>query len=75
MRLFRKPNTTIALLAIYTIVVYSYLLPRNTEMSLTEKFITVGVSCVVLVILWILLRKREKLRREREEDLKDKNIK
>ncbi len=70
MRLFRNPNTTVAILAIYTAIVYAYLFPRNNEMSSTEKWITVGASVIVLIILWVLLRKREKLRKEREEDTK-----
>lgn len=70
MRFFRSPNKTIAILAIYTIIMYAYLFPRNTEMSDTEKWVTIAVSAVVLFILWIVMRKREKLRREREEDLK-----
>lgn len=70
MRLFRNPNTTVAILAIYTAIVYAYLFPRNNEMSDAEKWITVGASVIVLIILWVLLRKREKLRKEREEDTK-----
>ena len=70
MRFFRNPNTTVAILAIYTAAAYAYLIPRNNEMSDTEKWITVGVSVVVLAILWVLMRKREKLRRERENDSK-----
>lgn len=70
MRFFRNPNTTVAILAIYTAVAYAYLLPRNNEMSTTEKWITVGVSVIILALLWILMRKREKLRREREKDSK-----
>ena len=73
MRFFRNPNITIALLAIYTAVVYIYLFPKNDEMSSTEKWITIGTSCLVLTILWFLLRKREKLRREREEEMGQKN--
>ena len=73
MRFFRNPNITIARLAIYTAVVYIYLFPKNDEMSSTEKWITIGTSCVVLTILWFLLRKREKLRREREEEMGQKN--
>ena len=70
MRFFRNPNTTVAILAIYTAIAYAYLFPRNNEMSDTEKWVTVGVSVVVLAILWVLMRKREKLRREREKDSK-----
>lgn len=72
MRLFRNPNTTIAILAIYTAIVYAYLLPKNDEMSINEKVITVGASCLILGILWYLLRKRDKLRREREEEMRNK---
>ena len=64
MRFFRNPNTTVAILAIYRAAAYAYLIPRNNEMSDTEKWVTVGVSVVVLAILWVLMRKREKLRRE-----------
>lgn len=70
MKFFRNPNTTVAILAVYTAVAYAYLLPRNTEMSNTEKWVTVGVSVAVLSLLWVLMRKREKLRRKREKDIK-----
>lgn len=70
MRFFRNPNTTVAILAVYTAIMYAYLLPRNNEMSNTEKWITVGVSVAILALLWVLMRKREKLRREREKDTK-----
>ncbi|MBR4065917.1 MAG: hypothetical protein IKJ97_04115 [Bacteroidaceae bacterium] len=72
MRFFRNPNVTIALFAVYTAVMYIILLPRNTEMSSLEKWFTVGVSVVVLGLLWVLLRKREKLRRERENEMKER---
>ena len=71
MRFIKNPNTTIALLAIYTAIMYIYLFPRNTEMSNTEKWITVGVSVIMLILLWFLLRRRNKLRKEREEDMKN----
>lgn len=69
MRFIKNPNTTIALLAIYTAIMYIYLFPRNTEMSNTEKWITVGVSVIMLILLWFLLRRRNKLRKEREDDM------
>ena len=70
MRFFKNPNTTVAILAIYTAIMYIYLFPRNTEMTNTEKWATIGVSVGILVILWILLRRRNKLRKEREEDIR-----
>lgn len=69
MRFFKNPNTTVAILAIYTAIMYIYLFPRNTEMTNTEKWATIGVSVGILAILWILLRRRNKLRKEREEDI------
>ena len=44
-------------------------IPSNNEMGTTEKCVTVGVSVLVLALLWVLLRKREKLRRERENEI------
>lgn len=71
MRFIKNPNVTIAILAIYTAVMYIYLFPKNTEMSNTKKWITVGISAVMLILLWFLLRRRNKLRKEREEGLKN----
>ena len=67
MRFIKNPNLTVALLAIYTAAVYIYFFPRNNEMSNSEKWLTVGASVVMLALLWVLLRRRSKLRREREE--------
>ncbi len=75
MRFFKNPNTTIAILAVYTAVVYAYLFPKNNEMSNTEKWMTIGASCLILAILWYLLRQRYKLRREREEQMHDNKTK
>lgn len=71
MRFIKNPNITIAVLAIYTAIMYIYLFPKNTEMSNTEKWITVGISVGILILLWFLLRRRNKLRKEREEDMRN----
>ena len=55
-----------AILAIYTAAIYIYFFPRNNEMSTNEKWLTVGASVVMLALLWMLLRRRYKLRRRRE---------
>ena len=67
MRFLKNPNLTVAVLAVYTAVVYIYFFPRNNEMSTNQKWLTVGASVVMLVLLWVLLHRRAKLRREREE--------
>lgn len=69
MRFLRNPNVTIAVLAVYTAIMYIIFIPSNDEMGTTEKCVTVGVSVLVLALLWVLLRKREKLRRERENEI------
>ena len=69
MRFIKNPNITIAILAIYTAIMYIYLFPKNTEMTNLEKWATVGVSVAILALLWFLLRRRNKLRKEREEGL------
>ena len=69
MRFLRNPNVTIAILAVYTAIMYMIFIPSNNEMGTTEKCVTVGVSVLVLALLWVLLRKREKLRRERENEI------
>ena len=71
MRFIKNPNITIAVLAIYTAIMYIYLFPKNTEMSNTEKWITVGISVGILILLWFLLRRRNRLRKEREEKLQN----
>ena len=71
MRFLRNPNITIAVLAVYTALMYIFLFPQNKEMSNGEKWATIGASVAILSLLWVLLRKREKLRKQREEDMKN----
>ena len=56
-------------LFLYTTVMAIYFIPRNTDMSDTEKYTTVAVSYVIIALLWQLNVKREKLARQREEDM------
>lgn len=53
-----------------------YLLPRNNEISNSEKFLTLGGAYIVVFALWLMLRKKEqrqKLRREEENNNKKPN--
>ena len=72
MRFLKNPNVTVAILAIYTAGMYIYLFPKNTEMSDTEQWTTIGVSAGILALLWVLLRRKNKLRKEREEKMKER---
>lgn len=41
---------------------------RNTEISNTEKYVTVIASYVIVLALWLVLRKKEELQRKRREE-------
>jgi hypothetical protein len=49
---------------IYFAATAAYLLPRNTELTPTEKYVTVGVGCLIVVALWLVLRKKEQMQRK-----------
>lgn len=63
----KSTGLTIALL-IYVSATAAYFLPRNTEISDTEKYVTVAVSYVIVLVLWLVLRKKEQLQQKRQEE-------
>ena len=64
-----KRSTGVALaFLIYVSVTAAYLLPRNTEVSQTEKILTVAGSYVIVFLLWLVLRKKEQMRERRKKD-------
>ena len=63
----KSTGLTVALL-IYVSATASYFLPRNTEISNTEKYVTVIASYVIVLALWLVLRKKEELQRKRREE-------
>ena len=71
-KLKKSTGLTVALL-IYVSATAAYFLPRNTEISNTEKYVTVIASYVIVLALWLVLRKKEELQRKRrEEDKKER---
>ena len=50
MKKIRKSTGVALAFLIYVSVTAAYLLPRNTEVSLTEKIITVAVSYVIVLL-------------------------
>ncbi|MBQ8225343.1 MAG: hypothetical protein IJZ86_08350 [Bacteroides sp.] len=60
-----KKSTALPLaLLIYISATAAYLLPRNTELSTTEKWVTIGVAYLIVLVLWLLLRKKESMARK-----------
>lgn len=66
-KLKKSTGLTVALL-IYVSSTAAYFLPRNTEISNTEKYVTVIASYVIVLALWLVLRKKEELQRKRREE-------
>ena len=66
-KLKKSTGLTVALL-IYVSATAAYFLPRNTEISNTEKYVTVIASYVIVLALWLVLRKKEGMQRKRREE-------
>lgn len=66
-KLKKSTGLTVALL-IYVSATAAYFLPRNMEISNTEKYVTVIASYVIVLALWLVLRKKEELQRKRREE-------
>ncbi len=64
-----KKSTKLALaLLLYVTATAAYFLPRNTEISDKEKYVTVAASYVIVLVLWLVLRKKEALQQKRREE-------
>ena len=63
-------------LLVYTTAMAVYFLPKNTEISDTEKWVTFGASYLIVALLWYVLRLKEKrmeqYNRKMEESYKEK---
>lgn len=69
MKKLKKSNWLCLVFLIYVTIMAVYLLPRNTEISTTEKYVTVTVSYAIVGLLWVVLRKKEKLAEERKKEI------
>lgn len=72
MRKYRKSTWLPVALLVYVTAMAVYFIPRNTEISDMEKYMTVGLSYVIIALLWIVLRQKEKAQERREHDLQNK---
>ncbi|UBD65057.1 hypothetical protein K6V25_19640 [Bacteroides salyersiae] len=75
MKKLKKSTWVTLALLIYVSVTAAYLLPRNTEVSDTEKYITLAISYVIVFILWLVLRQKKKLQQRRREEEHYTNLK
>ena len=66
---YKKHKLIIGLLFVYMTGMYIHFFPRNNEMSDVEKWVVVGVSYLLLVILWFVLKRRDRLRSRHEDEI------
>ncbi len=66
-RKYKKSILLPFLLFLYTTIMAIYFLPRNSQVSVSEKWWTVGASYLIIILLWWVLRKKEQLTKKREE--------
>ena len=68
MKKFKKSTGLTGALLIYVSATAAYFLPRNTEISDTEKYVAVYTAYVIGRVLWVVLRKKEELHLKRLEE-------
>jgi len=71
MRKFRKSTWMPLALLVYTTAMAIYFLPKNTEISETEKWVTFGASYLIIGLLWYVLRLKEKRLEKRNKEIED----
>ena len=71
MRKFRKSTWMPLALLVYTTAMAIYFLPKNTEISETEKWLTFGASYLIIGLLWYVLRLKEKRLEKRNKEIED----
>ena len=73
---FKKSTWMPLALLVYTTAMAAYFLPKNTEISDTEKWVTFGASYLIVALLWYVLRLKEKqmeqYNRKMEDSYKEK---
>ncbi|MBR5540846.1 MAG: hypothetical protein IKU64_00580 [Bacteroides sp.] len=71
MRKFKKSTWMPLALLVYTTAMAIYFLPKNSEISDTEKWTTFGASYVIIGLLWYVLRLKEKRMEKRSREIED----
>ena len=66
---YKKHKLIVGLLFVYMTGMFIYFFPRNNEMSDGEKWAILAVSYLLLVILWFVLKKRDRLRSKHNDEL------
>lgn len=68
MRKIKKSTGLTVALLLYVSLTAAYFLPRNTEITSLQKFATVAVSYAIVLLLWLVLRKKEAMMKKKYGD-------
>ena len=71
MRKFKKSTWMPLALLVYTTAMAIYFLPKNSEISDTEKWVTFGASYVIIGLLWYVLRLKENRMEKRNKEIEE----
>ena len=71
MKKFKKSTWMPLALLIYTTAMAAYFLPKNSEISTPEKWVTFGASNVIIGVLWYVLRLKERRLEKRNKEIED----
>lgn len=63
-RKIRKSTWLSLALFAYMTIMALYFLPKNTELDTTRKWLTLGAGYLIVLVLWLVMRKKENMRRE-----------
>ena len=61
MKKWKKSVWLPLVLLVYISATAAYLLPRNTAISTSEKWWTIGGGYLIVLVLWLVLRYKEKV--------------
>lgn len=63
-RKVRKSTWLSLALFAYMTIMALYFLPKNTEIDTTRKWLTVLAGYLIVLVLWLVMRKKENMRRK-----------
>lgn len=67
-RKIRKSTWLSLALFAYMTIMALYFLPKNTEIDTTRKWLTVLAGYLIVLVLWLVMRKKENMRRKHWDD-------
>ena len=71
MKKLKKSTWMPLALLVYTTAMAVYFLPKNSEISDTEKWVTFGASFGIIALLWYVLRLKEKRMEQRNKEIEE----